>query len=106
MSDCKNDKLAKQKRIIAFITAIVIAMAMTFSALYVAKSASHTCSNTDCQICHYIDNSLKLFNGMNPDPHDFLISMVLLFTVVLVIGKTSFEKQVCTLVNLKIKLTN
>lgn len=106
MPNCKSDKLTKQKRITAFIAAIVMMMAVSFSVLCIAENSSHTCSNADCQICRYIDSSLKLFNNLTPDPQGFAVPAVLFFAVVLVLGTTSSKNQVCTLVDLKIKLTN
>ncbi|MGN1124361.1 MAG: hypothetical protein ACI4RR_08470 [Eubacterium sp.] len=105
MTDLCDKDFTKQKRIIALITAIVMAMAMSFCVYFVAKNSQHDCTSQNCQICQHINNSLKLLNNLTPDPQNCVSPVKLLFTAASIIAIAKALNCFFTLVDLKVKLS-
>lgn len=96
-----------RKRFIALFLAAIMALSLTFSALFVVLEANHNCNEEDdCLICQQINICLHFFKDNSPDPNTHTFNAFTVFTVVLLIGAVVITKKHNTLVNLKVKLSN
>lgn len=96
----------KRNRIVPFVMAFIMLLSVAFSILFIAEEADHICSNQDCRICYQINCCLDLLNTFSPAPSAVLTAAVLIFTVVLTIGAVRINRNINTLISLKVKLSN
>ena len=98
--------MASKRRIIAFVVAAAMALAMTFSVFFIAHNAEHKCSGTDCQICAQISNCIKNLNKITPKPESLCAVAAIAFAIVFCLGAICLAQQQKSLITLKVKLSD
>ena len=96
--------MTKKFRFMVRLLAVVLAVVMLSSAVYLAVEADHDCSGDDCAICRQIsicENLLKSLAGAAA-----AISAAFAYTVCRAILPCAEMNGTLTLVALKVKLSN
>ena len=98
--------MTNTKRAVALFVAVAFVVVMLFSMVYIAEESNHDCIGSDCQICYQISvcqNTLRIV---------LLIAYSVLFATILVcvlcrwLSNTVGSSIFCTLVSLKVKLSD
>lgn len=98
--------MTKQIRVFTVFLAVMIAVVMLSSSLYIIVESDHDCHGDDCVICEQIaacENTLRVFSIAVTTA---ALSAVLTFIIVELLphGMAAFAGR--TLVSLKVKLSN
>lgn len=98
--------MSRQKRFIALIIALVLAVGMVSAAVFALESADHECSCAYCHVCVQMRNFLKLFSGIDSKPESVLgvLGVVYLMTVCRLLKDKIIYQN--TPIELKVKLSN
>ncbi|MBQ7203900.1 MAG: hypothetical protein IJS03_07810 [Eubacterium sp.] len=94
------------KKLVALFSALLFALVLTSSILFVAVESEHNCTGNDCQICEQVSICLHIFDNTTPDPEVNTPAIFAGFAVVLCIGFEIVCKKLNTLVDLKVKLSD
>ena len=86
--------------------AVVLAVVMLSSAIYIAVEANHDCSGDDCAICRQISICENLLKSLGLAGAAAAITAVLTYTVCKAILPCTEMNGTLTLVALKVKLSN
>lgn len=98
--------MTNKKRAVAFLTVAVFVLVMLFSVVYIAAEADHDCVGSDCRICYQISVCQHTLRSI------LLIACSVLSTATIVcvlcrwISHTASSAIFCTLVSLKVKLSD
>ena len=86
--------------------AVVLAVVMLSSAVYLAVEADHDCSGDDCAICHQIGVCENLLKSLGLAGAAAAISAAFTYTMCKAILPCAEMNGTLTLVALKVKLSN
>ena len=98
--------MTKKFRFMVRLLAVVLAVAMLSSAVYIAVKADHDCSGDDCAICHQIGVCENLLKSLGLAGAAATISAAFTYTVCRAILPRAEMNGTLTLVALKVKLSN
>ena len=86
--------------------AVVLAVVMLSSAVYLAVEANHDCSGEDCAICHQIGVCENLLKSLGLAGAAAAITAAFTYTMCKAILPCAETTDTLTLVALKVKLSN
>lgn len=95
-----------KKKITAVLLAGMLVVVLFCSALYIAAEANHDCAGENCPICYQINACRHNLKDITPAVCAAALAVVFTYTFC---RRISFRTEVvprCTLVSLKVKLTN
>ena len=98
--------MTNKKRAAALFAAVAFVFVMLFSMVYIAEESNHDCIGSDCQICYQISVCQHTLRSV------LLIACPVLFAAALLcvlcggISNTFGSSIFCTLVSLKVKLSD
>ena len=98
--------MTKKFRFMVRLLAVVVAVVMLSSAVYMAVEADHDCSGDDCAICHQIGVCENLLKSLGLAGAAAAISAAFTYTVCRAILPRTEMNGTLTLVALKVKLSN
>ena len=98
--------MTKKFRFMVRLLAVVLAVVMLSSAIYIAVEADHDCSGEDCAICHQIGVCENLLKSLGLAGAAAAISAAFTYTVCRAILPRAEMNGTLTLVALKVKLSN
>ena len=100
-------KMIKSKKTAAFLLALIIAVAFSFSALFVAVEAQHNCTQDEsCSICLQLEVCTNMLKGLATGEGSFVLIFAALVFFVLSVSDYVFKSGHKTLINLKVKLSD
>lgn len=97
--------MTNKKSVLALAVAVMVLIAMVFSAAYVAREADHTCLGDGCAICHQITQCTKNLNLPAHGTNAAMLMAALTYALYLQASECSGYPQNATLVGLKVKLS-
>lgn len=98
--------MTNKKRAVAFLTVAAFVLVMLFSVVYIAAESDHDCVGSDCQICYQISVCQHTLRSI------LLIACSVLSTAAIVcvlcrwVSRAADSSIFCTLVSLKVKLSD
>ena len=95
--------MKKHKRLFAALLVLAVAIVMLSSAVYIAVQADHDCTGTDCQICYHIASCQQTLKQAA------LTGSAAAAVIYVLCGDLLCAARLfasCTLVSLKVKLSN
>ena len=98
--------MTKKFRFMTRLLAVVLAVVMLSSAIYLAVEANHDCSGEDCAICRQISICENLLKSLGLAGDAAAISAAFTYTVCRAILPRAEMNGTLTLVALKVKLSN
>ena len=98
--------MTKKFRFMVRLLAVVLAVAMLSSAVYIAVEADHDCSGDDCAICRQISICENLLKSLGLAGAAAAISAALTYALCKAILPCAERLGTGTLVALKVKLSN
>ena len=98
--------MTKKFRFMVRLLAVVLAVAMLSSAIYIAVEANHDCSGDDCAICRQISICENLLKSLGLAGAAAAITAAFTYTVCKAILPCAETIDTLTLVSLKVKLSN
>ena len=98
--------MTKKFRFMVRLLAVVLAVVMLSSAVYIAVKADHDCSGDDCAICRQISICENLLKSLGLAGAAATISAAFTYTVCRAILPRAEMNGTLTLVALKVKLSN
>ena len=98
--------MTKKFRFMVRLLAVVLAVVMLSSAVYIAVEADHDCTGDDCAICHQIGACENLLKSLGLAGAAAAISAAFTYTVCRAILPRAEMNGTLTLVALKVKLSN
>ena len=98
--------MTKKFRFMVRLLAVVLAVVMLSSAIYLAVEANHDCSGDDCAICRQISICENLLKSLRLAGAAATISAAFTYTVCRAILPRAEMNGTLTLVALKVKLSN
>ncbi len=101
-----EDNMTKKFRFLTGLLAVVLAVVMLSSAVYIAVEADHDCSGEDCAICHQIGVCENLLKSLGLAGAVAAITAAFTYTVCKAILPCAETIDTLTLVSLKVKLSN
>ena len=98
--------MAKRSRILALVVAMAVLFVMLTSAFFIAAEADHNCDGDGCEICYQIDVCRAVLRGLA-----LIVITAALAAVGCVALRCDFaarqeQARSCTLVSLKVKLSD
>ena len=98
--------MTKKFRFMVRLLAVVLAVVMLSSAVYLAVEADHDCSGDDCAICHQISVCENLLKSLGLAGAAAAVTAAFTYTVCRAILPRAEMNGTLTLVALKVKLSN
>ena len=98
--------MTKKFRFMVRLLAVVLAVVMLSSAVYLAVEADHDCSGEDCAICHQIGVCESLLKSLGLAGAAAVITVAFTYTMCRAILPCTEMIGTLTLVSLKVKLSN
>ncbi|MFQ6831379.1 hypothetical protein [Butyricicoccus pullicaecorum] len=100
--------MKKHKRLFAALLVLAVAIVMLSSAVYIAVQADHDCTGTDCQICYHIASCQQTLRQAALTGSAAAAAAAAAVIYVLYGGLLCAARLFasCTLVSLKVKLSN
>ena len=98
--------MTKKFRFMMRLLAVVLAVVMLSSAVYLAVEADHDCSGDGCAICHQISVCENLLKSLGLAGAAAAITAAFTYTVCKAILPCAETIDTLTLVALKVKLSN
>ena len=98
--------MTKKFRFMVRLLAVVLAVVMLSSAIYIAVEANHDCSGDDCAICRQISICENLLKSLGLAGAAAVITAAFTYTVCRAILPRAEMNGTLTLVALKVKLSN
>ena len=98
--------MTKKFRFMTRLLAVVLAVVMLSSAVYIAVEADHDCTGDDCAICHQIGACENLLKSLGLAGAAAAISAAFTYTMCRAILPCTEMSGTLTLVSLKVKLSN
>ena len=101
-----EDNMTKKFRFLTGLLAVVLAVVMLSSAVYIAVEADHDCSGDDCAICHQISVCEDLLKSLGLVGAAAAVTAAFTYTMCKAILPCTEMIGTLTLVSLKVKLSN
>ena len=98
--------MTKKFRFMVRLLAVVLAVVMLSSAVYIAVEANHDCSGDDCAICHQIGVCENLLKSLGLAGAAAAIIAAFTYTLCKAALPCTETNGTLTLVSLKVKLSN
>ena len=98
--------MTKKFRFMTRLLAVVLAVVMLSSAVYIAVEADHDCSGEDCAICHQIGVCENLLKTLGLAGAAAAVTAALTYALCKAILPCTERLGTGTLVSLKVKLSN
>ena len=98
--------MTKKFRFMTRLLAVVLAVVMLSSAVYIAVDADHDCSGEDCAICHQIGVCENLLKTLGLAGAAAAVTTALTYALCRAILPCAERLGTGTLVSLKVKLSN
>ena len=98
--------MTKKFRFMTRLLAVVLAVVMLSSAVYIAVEADHDCTGDDCAICHQIGACENLLKSLGLAGAAAVITAAFTYTMCKAILPCTETIDTLTLVSLKVKLSN
>ena len=98
--------MTKKFRFLTGLLAVVLAVVMLSSAVYIAVEADHDCSGEDCAICRQISTCEDLLKSLGLAGTAAAITAALPYTLCKAVLPCTEMIGTLTLVSLKVKLSN
>ena len=98
--------MTKKFRFMVRLLAVVLAVVMLSSAIYIAVEANHDCSGDDCAICRQISICENLLKSLGLAGAAAAITAAFTYTMCRAILPRAEMNGTLTLVALKVKLSN
>ncbi len=98
--------MTKKFRFMTRLLAVVLAVVMLSSAVYIAVEADHDCSGEDCAICHQIGVCENLLKTLGLAGAAAAVTAALTYALCRAILPCAERLGTGTLVSLKVKLSN
>ena len=98
--------MTKKFRFMTRLLAVVLAVVMLSSAIYIAVEANHDCSGDDCAICRQISICENLLRSLGLAGAAAAITAAFTYTMCKAILPCTEMIGTLTLVSLKVKLSN
>ena len=98
--------MTKKFRFMTRLLAVVLAVVMLSSAVYIAVEADHDCTGDDCAICHQIGACENLLKSLGLAGAAAAITAAFTYTMCKAILPCTETIDTLTLVSLKVKLSN
>ena len=98
--------MTKKFRFMTRLLAVVLAVVMLSSAVYIAVEADHDCTGDDCAICHQIGACGNLLKSLGLAGAAAAITATFTYTMCKAILPCTEMIDTLTLVSLKVKLSN
>ena len=98
--------MTKKFRFMVRLLAVVLAVAMLSSAVYIAVEADHDCSGEDCAICHQIGVCENLLKSLGLAGAVAAVTAAFTYTMCKAILPCTEMIGSLTLVSLKVKLSH
>ena len=98
--------MTKKFRFMTRLLAVVLAVVMLSSAVYIAVEADHDCTGDDCAICHQIGACETLLKSLGLAGAAAVITAAFTYTMCKAILPCTETIDTLTLVSLKVKLSN
>ncbi len=98
--------MKKHKRLFAALLVLAVAIVVLSSAVYIAVQADHDCTGTDCQICYHIASCQQTLKqaALTGSAAAAAAAVIYVLCGGLLCPARLFVS--CTLVSLKVKLSN
>ena len=98
--------MTKKFRFMTRLLAVVLAVVMLSSAVYIAVEADHDCTGDDCAICHQIGACENLLKSLGLAGAAAAVTAAFTYTMCKAILPCTEMTGTLTLVALKVKLSN
>ena len=98
--------MEKKKRIAALVLAVIVLFVMLYSALFIAAEADHDCVGENCPICYQINVCQNALKNLSLAVSAAAFAAAFTYTLCRSISACSDFATSCTLVSLKVKLTD
>ena len=98
--------MTKKFRFLTGLLAVVLAVVMLSSAVYITVEADHDCSGEDCAICHQISICENLLRSLGFAGVAAAIAAAFTYTLCKAVLPCTETNGTLTLVSLKVKLSN
>ena len=98
--------MTKKFRFMTRLLAVVLAVVMLSSAVYIAVEADHDCTGDDCAICHQIGACENLLKSLGLAGAAAAVTAAFTYTMCKAILPCTETIDTLTLVSLKVKLSN
>ena len=98
--------MTKKFRFMVRLLAVVLAVVMLSSAVYIAVEADHDCSGDDCAVCRQISACENLLKSLGLSGVAAAITAAFTYTMCKAILPCTETIDTLTLVSLKVKLSN
>ena len=98
--------MTKKFRFMVRLLAVVLAVVMLSSAIYLAVEADHDCSGEDCAICHQLQVCENLLKSIGFAGAAAVFAAAVRYTPYSVIPSCAELVRTFTLVSLKVKLSD
>ena len=98
--------MTKRFQFMTGLLAVVLAVVMLSSEVYIAVEADHNCSGEDCAICHQISTCENLLKSLGLASAAASITAAFAYTLCKAILPCTAMTDTLTLVSLKVKLSN
>ena len=98
--------MTKKFRFMVRLLAVVLAVAMLSSAVYIAVEANHNCSGEDCAICHQLQVCENLLKSIGLAGAAAIFAAAVRYAPYSVIPSCAELVRTFTLVSLKVKLSD
>ena len=98
--------MTKKFRFMVRLLAVVLAVVMLSSAVYIAVEADHDCSGDDCAICRQISICENLLKSLGLAGAAAAVTAAFTYTMCKAILPSAETIDTLTLVSLKVKLSN
>ena len=98
--------MTKKQRAVMILVALMALFAVLYSSLYIAVEANHDCTGDGCQICIQINACDHVLKNLSLAAGAVTVAAALLYMRSLIVPNCADARFVCTLVSLKVKLSN
>lgn len=98
--------MKKHTRFLAVLLALAVAFVMLSSAVYISANADHDCIGEGCQICYNISGCENTLKNLSTAVSVIAVAVMLIDCLCMMIDHPAKTVSVCTLVTLKVKLSN
>ena len=98
--------MERRKQVVAVLLAMTILVAMLCSALFIAAEADHDCVGEDCPVCCQIHVCRDTLKSLSLAVYAAVFAAGFTYMLCMGVSACTDYAQSCTLVSLKVKLSN
>lgn len=98
--------MTTKKRFLTMLIAFAVLFVMLYSAFYIAVESNHDCAGENCHICHQISICQTTLKNLSLSVCVAVFVAVFVYIILSNISVYTDFIQNCTLVSLKVKLSN